>query len=478
MWQRLSWYLFTVLVVTTLDGQSGLDSLGIVFQRGDHDLKTSRSLLNRIAKEYAETDPDTAIIIASRSLKMTADKNDSLSGQTYIAYSTANSYLAQYDSSTYYAFKALAIGEQFGDKVTMIDALNNLGIDYLFQEGYEQSLSYFERVKSLSKEIGDTLRWGHALNNIGLIHGYENRLDEELDHYDEAAELFLAIGEREGYANTLLNAGTTYTALEQFAEADRLYSEALEIFEQIGFTSGIQHTLQSAAESKLAQGKYREAKEMVNKALAIIQEYDYAQDEVYSYDLLTQIAEANGEYREALAYQRLMSEKKEEIFDLERINQIDELQTRYETEKKEQELALNRLKLIQNRNEKLVLIAVIVLISIGGAYVYFSMRKRAILERQLLTEEVDNLRLKINSLLGTGEGVKITIDEMNTKLVQPLSEREFDILELTISDKSNNEIAEALFVSVNTVKFHLKNIYEKLGVSNRKEAISFVIGRN
>ncbi|KAJ1441021.1 transcription regulator LuxR, partial [Ochromonadaceae sp. CCMP2298] len=56
-----------------------------------------------------------------------------------------------------------------------------------------------------------------------------------------------------------------------------------------------------------------------------------------------------------------------------------------------------------------------------------------------------------------------------------LSEREFQILNLTISDKSNKEIADLIFVSVNTVKFHLKNIYEKLGVTNRKEAINFVV---
>ncbi len=53
-----------------------------------------------------------------------------------------------------------------------------------------------------------------------------------------------------------------------------------------------------------------------------------------------------------------------------------------------------------------------------------------------------------------------------------LSFRENEILTLITEGKSNKQIAEALFVSVNTVKFHIKNIYQKLDISSRKEALS------
>jgi LuxR family transcriptional regulator, maltose regulon positive regulatory protein len=55
-------------------------------------------------------------------------------------------------------------------------------------------------------------------------------------------------------------------------------------------------------------------------------------------------------------------------------------------------------------------------------------------------------------------------------LAEPLSPQEQRVLHLLVAGRSNPEIAEQLVVSVNTVKAHLKNIYRKLGVSNRMQA--------
>lgn len=52
----------------------------------------------------------------------------------------------------------------------------------------------------------------------------------------------------------------------------------------------------------------------------------------------------------------------------------------------------------------------------------------------------------------------------------PLSERELEVLKLVADGLTNAQVADALHVSVNTVKFHLQNIYQRLDVSNRTEA--------
>ena len=57
-------------------------------------------------------------------------------------------------------------------------------------------------------------------------------------------------------------------------------------------------------------------------------------------------------------------------------------------------------------------------------------------------------------------------------LVEPLSRRELEVLHLIALGKTNQEIAEQLIVSRGTVKAHTANIYRKLDVANRTEAVA------
>ena len=57
------------------------------------------------------------------------------------------------------------------------------------------------------------------------------------------------------------------------------------------------------------------------------------------------------------------------------------------------------------------------------------------------------------------------------RLIDPLSKRETEILALIATGLKNKEIAEKLFLSINTILYHTKNIYNKLGVNNRTLAI-------
>ena len=60
---------------------------------------------------------------------------------------------------------------------------------------------------------------------------------------------------------------------------------------------------------------------------------------------------------------------------------------------------------------------------------------------------------------------------------EDLTERERDVLKLLIDGLSNNEIADRLIISPSTVKYHIGNIYTKLGVDSRVAAVSIAIQR-
>jgi LuxR family maltose regulon positive regulatory protein len=59
-----------------------------------------------------------------------------------------------------------------------------------------------------------------------------------------------------------------------------------------------------------------------------------------------------------------------------------------------------------------------------------------------------------------------------TDLVEPLSERELEVLQLIAEGLTNQEVATRLYLSLHTVKAHARNIYAKLGVKNRTQAVA------
>lgn len=65
----------------------------------------------------------------------------------------------------------------------------------------------------------------------------------------------------------------------------------------------------------------------------------------------------------------------------------------------------------------------------------------------------------------------LNLDKINNYLLSPISDREFELLQLLYEGITNTQIAEKLFISVNTVKTHLKNIYLKLDAGTRIDVI-------
>lgn len=123
--------------------------------------------------------------------------------------------------------------------------------------------------------------------------------------------------------------------------------------------------------------------------------------------------------------------------------------------------------------------------SFGFPFVYLTSHSdRSILERAKKThpaayllkpfDENDlmtSLEIAIFNHINPRSAVNLSLAEINEHISNPLSERELEILELLRKGHTNQEVAEQLFVSINTIKTHLARLYVKLDASNRTEAL-------
>ena len=100
---------------------------------------------------------------------------------------------------------------------------------------------------------------------------------------------------------------------------------------------------------------------------------------------------------------------------------------------------------------------------------------RKMLKKQLVrrysSDEIDALHAKARAWFAENKIIEETIQPPSSSIAESLTSHEKEILELLVQGRANKEIAEKLFVSIDTVKTHLKNIFHKLNVSSRLQAV-------
>jgi LuxR family maltose regulon positive regulatory protein len=95
----------------------------------------------------------------------------------------------------------------------------------------------------------------------------------------------------------------------------------------------------------------------------------------------------------------------------------------------------------------------------------------AALERDIMPDYVRRL-LAAFPAVERVQSVSSKTQHPDFEFLEPLSDRELEVLQLVADGLTNPDIAVRLFLSPNTVKVHTRNIYEKLDVHNRTEAVA------
>ena len=142
-----------------------------------------------------------------------------------------------------------------------------------------------------------------------------------------------------------------------------------------------------------------------------------------------------------------------------------------------------RVEKEQSRVKKSIYLIIIVFVLFIGIVLFLV--KKFLIERRKQDQVISNMQLELLNSLETIDSIKLekkekNIDEIAEKINQlakkhDLTEREIDVLLQITKGLKNKEIAEELFVSVNTIKYHTRNLYEKLDVKKRTEIASKLI---
>lgn len=412
------------------------------------------------------------------------------------------------------------------DTVLLITA-NALRAEYHWRKSaYKIALEHaITSINLASSNIRFQAERAKGLQTAGTIHLYLYNTEEALDYYKQAIEIFKASDQLTSVASIYNNTGVIYMDAAETDDNPALLDSALWYYNRVFSLKdrARPHTLLSTlgnmasiyvlkedwekaeeingewekleAENPSIRAKsmnygtvglaYMGTNNLTKAERYLMEGLEYSvklgsKYEMQEYHLnLADLMERKSDFEKALMHSKTGWALKDSIFNAEKVNTINELEAKYQNEKKEREIIEVNAKLDRKERFQTFLLTVIGVVVLFSLIAIFLLVQRFKLKRALLSQEIDTLRLQINSAMGgTIENLDITLDQFNEGLFNALSEREFEVLKLIHTQKSNKEMADELYVSINTIKTHLRNIYSKLGISNRTEAMEVLLAKS
>jgi len=330
--------------------------------------------------------------------------------------------------------------------------LNNVGVVYKNAGEYDKAIEYYQQNLRIQEQLGQPLQMARSRANIGNVYYFFGLdYDKALDNYDAALELFRQYTEKyEDYtdeeykecrvdmASIYLNIGMVYQTLENlglandnFRRALRIYTEqdnkmgianaqsqiglvyleggsyqealdatinALNVNREIGRRKETAEALGNIGDIYFEWGRYQEALDYFNQSVEMHKELNLKKEVYDKYKKISDTYAALRNYRLALENYEMYNVLKDSSIREENLNQISELETKYETEKvgRENEL-LNTQNMLQETELKRQRVMIYSLIGIfvvilGSAFLLYR-AYNAIKQANILLEE-QNIEIK------------------------------------------------------------------------------------
>jgi AraC-like DNA-binding protein/Tfp pilus assembly protein PilF len=286
----------------------------------------------------------------------------------------ANRYIALYYSTTgdytqaaNYAYEALRVLERISDKRGIGQANELLGNIYLEQHDSEKTKAkaFYEKAleiylqENLKKEIG------HAYNSLGAYYIRFAKYDQAGEYFLKSLEVRKEIADIDGLSQCYTNLASVYMNQKKYTEALASFEKALPILQKL-------------------DNQYRITVTYMNmgKLYTLTNRFDKAE-----FYLFKSLATAKSIHHKALLYEIYH----DSLYTRDKAKQIADIETRYETEKKNQQIQLlERDKKIQLlwRN---IFITALVLVTLLSLVVYFLQRYSEHKNRKILNLQIDSL---------------------------------------------------------------------------------------
>ncbi len=363
----------------------------------------------------------------------------------------------QYDSAIHYLTAALPYAQKMENPLFPTGTLFNLGVVYSFKGDYEKALSYYYKCMEINNANDYELGNADCLNSIAIVNRKLGKETEALEKYKEALALFEKANRKWDQANVKSNIGNLLSDRGEFDEAMRYYSAAreinLEINDQWGmcmnniaigdlnmlvdqFNNALEHykralfladsldlpkeqvdALEATGKAYVALGENAKAEPILLRALERAQELQLLETEANARKHLALLYENQGRFNEAYGELESYTILNDSLRSIEQIETINELEIRFETVKKDQQIAeqnldIERGKLIvqqekSNRNKALFGGGLAFLLLIGVSINY--RQKKRLNQQRLATLEKEKQLASVQSFIDGEEKERMRI---------------------------------------------------------------------
>ncbi|MCK4661444.1 MAG: tetratricopeptide repeat protein [Bacteroidales bacterium] len=309
--------------------------------------------------------------------------------------------------------------EELGYKSEMSKAMTNVGNVYYRLKYYEKALEYYLKSFEIKQELGDKKGSANLLNNIGSIYYTEENFDKSIEYFKKSLRIREEIGNKFGIASSLSNIGVIYRIKGNLEKALEYQKRALIIKQEIGSKKSIAYTFDNIGRIYLEKRNYRESFIYFNKGLKIYSELGNKQSIAESNYYISGVFAEMKNYKKAYNYYILYHQLMDSIFNENMSKQIAEMQTKYETEKKEKEIELQKVEIINKENQikqkKLqqnitIIVLFFVLIILIIIYIIYRQKRKANI---LLTKQKEEILDKNEELYQQKEEIKVQSEIIN-----------------------------------------------------------------